>query len=181
MLPMQLKLSAILSLTLVVIFALAATNYWSYSKGYSNASTLHERNAKQREAELLQQVTDAQTALLDAERSHTATVAEIQAGYEIASREAAAANAAVIADLRSSQRRVRIPVTDCLAEPVPEAKPATSADHGAGTAELDPQVAARIWAIAADGDRAAQKLTALQSWAREAVRLCNGNHQPGRQ
>lgn len=180
MLPLQLKLKAVLILVLGGISALGVTGYLSYDWGYSNASTLHELRYEKRETDLREQVTKAQQSVLDAERDHTAAIARVRTAYEQQAQDAAMANAAVIADLRSSQRRVRVPVTDCRNAAMPAPEPATRADHEPRTAELDPAVAARIWAIAADGDRAVQKLTALQNWAREAVRLCN-NHQPGRQ
>lgn len=172
MLPLQLKLSAILSLTLVVIFALAATNYWSYSKGYSNASTLHSLRYEERETELLEQSAKAKQALLNAERSHAASVASIQADYERRAQEQAARDAVVIADLRNAQQRVRVKVTDCRDTAVPAPTAPVTKPDGNRTAELDLETAARIWAIAADGQRAVEKLTALQAWAREAVKLC---------
>lgn len=174
MLPLQLKLSAVLSLTLGVIATLGITNYLSYDWGYDNASTLHSLRYEERETELLEQSAKAKQALLNAERSHATSVASIQADYERRAKEQAAATATVIADLRSSRERVRVKVTDCRDAAVPSAPTPTSEPDGARTAELDPEVAARIWAIAVDGERAIRKLIALQAWANEAVELCNG-------
>lgn len=172
MFPPQLKLSAILGLTLAVIAALAATNYGSYKWGYDNASTLHELRYEKRETALREQITKAQQSVLDAERGHAAAIAQVRTAYEKQAQDAAVANAATIANLRSAEQRVRVKVTDCHDPAVPKSTAAASEPDGSGTAELNPEVAARIWAIAADGERAIRKLIALQAWAREAVELC---------
>lgn len=167
-LPPQLKIAAGLSLICAGFFILIAVYRW----GYSNASTAYELRAEERETALLKQVHEAQQKLLATERGHAAAVAAIQADYERRAQEQAAQDAAVIADLRSSRERVRVKVTDCDDPAVPAVATPARPPAGTRTAELDSETAARIWAIAADGQRAVEKLNALQAWAREAVELC---------
>ena len=158
--------------------ASATAGFFGYKKGYDYASAVHLQHMQERETELLQLVNQAQGATLEAERIHTASVAAIHSDYERQATEQAAQAAAIIADLRDSNQRVRIKVTDCDNPAVPASSSAAGIDNGSRTAELDGQVAARIWAIAADGERAIAKLTALQQWANKAVLLCSDNNKP---
>jgi hypothetical protein len=98
---------------------------------------------------------------------------------EFAKRQAAelAVDSRAAGDLASGARRVRVAVTRC--GPSPSAPgPAPARVDDTSSAELAPEVAAALYAIAADCDNTARELTALQGWATSAVKLCNGGASP---
>ena len=82
-------------------------------------------------------------------------------------------------DLASGSRRVRVQVTRCSSSPAAPGPAAARAD-GPETAELAPETAASLYAIAADCDANTRQLTALQDWAKSAVLLCNGQSERGK-
>lgn len=79
-----------------------------------------------------------------------------------------------IADLRNGSRRLRLRVAKCSADAGANTGSAAG-DDGTRVAELTRETASALFTIAADGDRAIMRLTALQKWAREAYRLCGRN------
>lgn len=79
----------------------------------------------------------------------------------------------ITGDLNSGTQRVRIKVARCDPGPA-SARPAPTRIDDTSTAELAPSVAAALYTIAADGDKAIRQLTALQAWAKSAVILCGG-------
>lgn len=98
---------------------------------------------------------------------------------EFAKRQAAelAVDSRTAGDLAAGTRRVRVAVTRCGPNPAAPG-PTTARDDGAETAELAPATATALYTITADCDETARQLTALQSWARSAVQLCNGGTSP---
>lgn len=106
------------------------------------------------------------------EKAHEQRVADLRAEFARQQADARARDERTIADLRSSNQRLRIQVSSCSAAKSGAAESAPGGADGAGTAELAPETSAALWSIAADGDRAIRKLTALQAWARSAVQLC---------
>jgi hypothetical protein len=157
---------------IVAVIMAGIASVTTYYTGYRHAASKHLAQFHERESELRQALAQAQGTLREKEREHTRRVSELRDNYEQEARAQSEANAALIADLNSQRQRVRVKVTDCTPHPVPDTGAAPESADGAGTAELDPATAARIWAIAADGERAIRKLNALQQWALEAVELC---------
>ncbi len=108
------------------------------------------------------------------EREHETNVANLRAEYARANTEAQSMDSRVIDDLRSGIKRLRVQVASCSADTNSGSSgPSSGGANGAGAAELTGAASEHLWRIAADGDRAIRKLTALQDWARSAVKLCN--------
>lgn len=130
---------------------------------------VHERELKQERE--LSSANDRNRSL---ENDHAREVADLRTEYATHQADAKARDDQRIADLRSGNDRLRVQVTNCRTTQPDTAATASGGADGAGTAELAPEAAAALWAIASDGDRAIRKLTALQAWARSAVDLCGG-------
>jgi hypothetical protein len=162
-----------------VLLALVAANRCGYHRGRERAHAEDEAAS--------------QAALAKAEQTYRAredehAKQEVKARIEFVKTEVAEEvhDSVRTDDLRSGRDRVRIRVARCSSSPA--AAPAasarvdgTSAERPQGaagsttaTAELDGATAAKLYAIAADADRTARRLEALQDWARRAVQLCNG-------
>lgn len=108
-----------------------------------------------------------------AEKDHDQEVAQLRIDFAAEAARQHAADAGVVADLRSGARRLRLQVASCAAHPA-EVGPATGGVHEAAYAELAPETSATLYGIAAEGDDAIRELTGLQAWATSAVKLCSG-------
>jgi hypothetical protein len=75
----------------------------------------------------------------------------------------------LLAGIRSRDVRLSVPVKRSGAETVPGSTGCTGLDHGTERAELDGETAESLVRIAADGDRAAGKLTACQEYVRRVT------------
>ena len=129
-----------------------------------------EVRAREREQERL--LAEANDKNREQEKAHEQRVADLRAEFAQQQADARARDERTIADLRSGNQRLRLQVSSCGAAPTDSpGGPAAGAD-GTRTAELAPETSAALWGIAADGDRAIRKLTALQDWARSAETLC---------
>jgi hypothetical protein len=129
-----------------------------------------EVRAREREQERL--LAEANERNRQQEIEHEQRVADLRAEFAQQQADARARDERTIADLRSGNQRLRIQVASCSSAQPGSPGAAPGGADGAGTAELAPETSAALWSIAADGDRAIRKLTALQTWARSAVQLC---------
>lgn len=144
-------------LIVVHLFA-AAIIVGSYGYGYDKAKA----KAEKEQAELMARATEK-------EREYEQQISGIRAKAAQENATAAARDARTIRALRNGAKRLRLATADCTPA---KANASAVGTDGAGSAELAPSVAATLWRIAGDGDRAIRKLTALQAWARSAVDLC---------
>ena len=110
---------------------------------------------------------EAATDALLQEQAWQRQVAELDAKHTKEMEDAKAEIDSLRTGLRTGAVRVRVPAK-CAAgsNSVPQTASAPSVDHGAIQAELDPAFAEQLAGIAADGDAAARKLTALQEYVR---------------
>lgn len=163
----------------VALIALAGYGY-GYGSGKADATAeaaealdkyKEEVRAREREQERL--LAEANDKNREQEKAHEQRVADLRAEFAQQQADARARDDRTIADLRSGNQRLRLQVASCSAARSGAAESAPGGVDGTGTAELAPETAAALWGIAADGDRAIRKLTALQAWARSAVRMCN--------
>ena len=155
-------------LILLGVLLLSAVALGGYLYGTGKAA----EKAAERERTLLTQLTEANDKNREQEKAHEQRVADLRAEFARSNTEARERDARTVADLRAGNQRLRLQVTACSATPTDSpGGPAPGVD-GTRTAELAPETAAALWSIAADGDRAIRKLTALQDWARSAVTLC---------
>lgn len=157
----------------VALIALAGYGF-GYGSGKADATAeaaeamdkyKEEVRAREREQERL--LAEANDKNREQEKAHEQRVADLRAEFAQQQADARARDGRTIADLRSGNQRLRLQASSCGA-----AESAPGGVDGAGTAELAPETSAALWGIAADGDRAIRKLTAIQAWARSAVQLC---------
>lgn len=162
----------------VALIALAGYGF-GYGSGKADATAeaaevmdkyKEEVRAREREQERL--LAEANDKNREQEKAHEQRVADLRAEFAQQQADARARDERTIADLRSGNQRLRLQVSSCGAARSGAAESAPGGADGAGTAELAPETSAALWGIAADGDRAIRKLTALQAWARSAVQLC---------
>ena len=166
-----------------VLLAVALIAFAGYGYGYGSgkadataeaaeAMDKYKEEVRAREREQERLLAEANDKNREQEKAHDKRVADLRAEFARSNTEARERDARTVADLRAGNQRLRLQVTACRATPTNSpGGPAAGAD-GAGTAELAPETSAALWGIAADGDRAIRKLTALQAWARSAVQLC---------
>lgn len=143
------------------------------AKGFDQgaASMLTVMEAREREAAAA--VAAVETKYREREKAHDQVVVQLRVEYAEATARADASDARISRDLANGSQRVRIQVASCSSPtPAPPGASAARTDDPA-TAELPGPIAAALWAIAVDGDQAIRQLTALQSWSRSAVDLCN--------
>ena len=155
-------------LILLGVLLLSAVALGGYLYGTGKAA----EKAAERERALLTQLNEANEKNREQEKAHDKRVADLRAEFAQQQADARARDERTIADLQSGNQRLRLQVYSCGAARSGAAESATGGADGAGTAELAPEASAALWGIAADGDRAIRKLTALQDWARSAVTLC---------
>ena len=154
---------------LLAILVLAAIGI-AYSTGKSRgASAMHAEDVAHEQAALAA----AEKAYREQERAHDKVIDQIRVDYARQETAAHAADADVARSLADGARRVRLPVVRCSPDTAALGPTPGRVDDPA-TAELPGPIAAALYAIAADGDQAIRQLTALQAWARSAVRLCSG-------
>ena len=169
------KLRAAL-LVALAIGIVAVTHLVAYHTGIS-------RGTKKAHAEDLQR---EQAALVAAESKYRAQemanekrVEQLRVEFAKAQATEQAVDTRVGGDLRAGNQRVRVQVTHCGPSPAAPGPAAARVDDPE-TAELAPETAASLYAIAADCDATARQLTALQAWSRSAVLLCNGQSERGK-
>lgn len=150
--------------------ALAALVLGSHYLGRrSGAKQAHAEDLAKEQAALV----EADARYRKQEKTHDEQVQQLRLAYAAEAAKQEAANDAHARDLRSGAERLRFKVAAC--RPVAAgAGPTTTRVDDPEEADLAPEVAERIFAIAADGDAAIEQLTALQAWARSAVVLCGG-------
>ena len=174
-----------------VLLAVASIALAGYGYGYGSgkadaiaeaaeAMDKYKEEVRAREREQERLLAEANERNRQQEIEHEQRVAALRAEYAQQQADARARDERTIADLRSGNQRLRLQVASCISSQPGSPGAAPGGDDGAGTAELAPEASAALWSIAADGDRAIRKLTALQAWARSAVQLCN-LPQPGNQ
>lgn len=120
----------------------------------------------------------ASAALAETARS-AATVADLETQFRKEQHEAQQTIDALRTDVRNGDVRLRVAVAGCASvagsDDMSGTGTSASGANGAGTAELDRSVADDLLGITADGDAAIRKLTALQDYAREALRVCGAH------
>ena len=160
--------------------------YGSYGLGRAHEASVASKRMIDYRAEVHAREMEQQRALAAAndknreqEQAHEQRIADLRAEYARTAADQAARDRRTIDDLYAGYQRLRLQVTS---RPVdPGADPALAAAFGIdgdGRAELAPATAAALYSIAADGDAAIRRLTALQAWARSAVELCGASAQP---
>lgn len=176
--PTRLKIAAALGAAAVLLLLLG------YGCGYGRGSTkateraavamdAYREEVRKREREQARLLERANRENREQEIAHEQRVADLRAEYALLEGQARSEDKRTIDDLRSGNQRLRLQVASC-GSGAGTANPSAGGADGAGTAELAPEASAAVWGIAADGDGAIRKLTALQSWARSALKTCNG-------
>lgn len=164
----------------LVIAILAVAFPATYWTGKRKGQMVAREEERVRAAEALAQ---ADRKYREKEQDHAREIADLRVEFAKADAKEDTVDARASAELRTGERRMRIRV----AVPVPagcpdpaQAGPAPSGADGANgagpagtTAEIDPATAGKLYAIPVKGDEAIRRLTAMQAWAREAVKLCH--------
>ena len=170
------KLWASSALRAVVIVALAlglvvVTHLIAYRSGLGRGTTrAHaEDDARDRAA-----VAAANAKYRAQEMTYEKRIDDLRVDFAKRQATELAVDRGAAAALASGAQRVRVTVTRCSPNPAAPG-PASARVDGPETAELAPEVAATLYAIAADCDKNTRQLTALQAWALSAVKLCNGD------
>lgn len=155
---------------LALLAAIILTHVAAYYRGAGNgAAKAHAEDAAAQAAALAR----AESVYRAKELTNEKQIEGIRVEYAARAATETALDAHAGGDLRAGTQRMRVAVARC--SPVPAAPgPTASRADVAETAELAPEVAGRLYAIAADGDAAIRQLTALQAWAKSAVTLCGG-------
>ena len=163
-----------------IVIAVALIAFAGYGLGRAHeASAAADRMLtyqSQVQAQVLEQhraLAAANTKNREQEQAHEQRISDLRAEYARTAAEQASRDRRTIDDLYTGYQRLRLQVTTPATDP--GADPAVSAAFGIdgdGRAELAPAAAAALYSIAADGDTAIRRLTALQGWARSAVELC---------
>lgn len=160
-------------------FLIASTGYgFGYGSGRAKGAKqldaykveVHAREMGQEQA-----LSAANERNREMEATHERAISDLRAEYAATQADAKAIDDRRIADLRAGTERLRLKVAHCHAAIAGTPATATDGTDDTGTADLTPETASALWSIAADGDRAIRKLTALQGWATSAVTLCGGN------
>lgn len=149
--------------------ALAVLVTWAaYQAGSAKGTAKAEAKCKEQAQRAL---VTAQERYRTEEAFHAREIQELQTKFSREREQAASVDAAAMADLRSGVRRLRFPVAArCPAAAPPAAS--TGRVDGPAAADIAPATAEALYSIAADGDQAIRQLTALQAWARDALKLC---------
>lgn len=109
----------------------------------------------------------------ESETRYAQQVSDVRAKYAGQEGAAKAADARYVSDLRVGSKRLRLPVAAGGCPDAADPRPAAARVDDLPRAELAPEAGAALYGIAADGDEAIRQLTALQAWAKAAVRLCS--------
>lgn len=158
------KVARIAVIFVVAALVLLAAHYADVRKAVNK-----ERAACKEQAQ--RALVSAQERYRTEEEFHAREIQELQTKYANQQQQAAAVDARAMADLGSGVRRLRVPIASRCPAPTSVAAPTGRTDDAA-TAELAPEAARYLYDIAADGDEAIRQLTALQAWARDALKLC---------
>lgn len=152
----------------VVFLGLAciASAYWFGRR--SGSSEAHAQDAlRSREA---LEIVDREYRAREVE--HARQIESLRLGFARVDATEGEKDRTAVSDLAGGAKRVRVRVARCA--PASDAATPTPGANAAATAELPPEVGARLYQLAADADATARQLGALQAWATEAVKLCNG-------
>jgi hypothetical protein len=169
-----------------VLWVLLLSLFWwsAYSQGraagYTAATEKAQARIDQLRADVHQREMEQQAIVAVAnennrrkEQAHEQRIADLRAEYARTAADQAARDRRTIDDLYAGYQRLRLQVTSRPVDPgADQSVAAAFGIDGDGRAELAPATAAALYSIAADGDAAIRRLTALQSWARSAVELC---------
>ena len=169
------KLRVVLLVTLA-IGIVAVTHLVAYRTGISRgARKAHGEDTLREQAA----VAAAESRYRAQEMASEKRIEQIRVDYAKQQATELAVDTHAVGDLTSGARRVRVQVTRCGTGAAAPGPAAARAD-GPETAELAPETAASLYAIAADCDANTRQLTALQAWAKSAVLLCNGQSERGK-
>jgi len=164
-----------LAAILLCVAAAGGIGFGGYTLGYSRAAETAREQQERADAAAREALDQANARTEAKEREHEQALSDLRAGF-VAERAKAEADA----DRRrralvNGSERLRFAVRSCAADRTVAAAAAASASgaDGGAEADLDPEVAAAIVGLTDEGDSAIRQLTALQTWAVEAVRLCN--------
>jgi hypothetical protein len=153
---------------LLVVAGIALAILVSYSMGRARGAARESARCKE-QANWAMVV--AQESNRKQEMTHAREIQELQTKFSQQQQQAAAVDARALADFGSGSRRMRFPLAPrCPAAPA--ATGATGRVDATQAADIAPATAEALYSIAADGDEAIRQLTALQSWVREALKLC---------
>ncbi|MGF6806300.1 hypothetical protein OKW30_001426 [Paraburkholderia sp. Clong3] len=156
-----------------------AVQQWRLGAQIASAGTDLANARQQHEAEL-RAISDMAASAADAALAETVRAASAVAAVELIYRteqtNAQKTIDALRADVRAGDVRLRVATASCIAPAggggMPGGGAAAGGTDGTGTAELDGSTADALLGITGDGDRSIRKLTALQVYAREALRVC---------
>lgn len=158
------------ALVLLALIAYPVTYYVGKARGASAAHAIDK-------ARELQIVADFDKRYREAEQDYAKRVFDQRMEFATKTAAEKAVDDRQSSDLHAGVERVRVHVVRCRADAAPATTTAPRTD-GAGTAELSPDVAGRLYDLAARGDKYARQVTALQAWARSAVALCSQSSYP---
>ncbi|WP_143037166.1 lysis system i-spanin subunit Rz [Paraburkholderia tuberum] len=152
---------------------------WRLGAQIASAGTDLANARQQHEAEL-RAISDMAASAADAALAETvraaSAVAAVEQTYRTEQTNAQKTIDTLRADVRAGDVRLRVATASCTASAggggMPGAGAAAGGTDGTGTAELDGPTADALLGITSDGDRAIRKLTAMQDYAREALRVC---------
>lgn len=106
------------------------------------------------------------------EITHAQEVADLRAEFAKEEGKQQAVDARSVADLRSGDQQLRLPVRTCQAAVTSASVAAASRADAAARAELAPETSAALYGIAAEGDASIREHNALIEWAEKAVTQC---------
>lgn len=161
-------------LALGAVVAIAAAGALGYSKGHQHASTDAKAAMLSYQADIKQIESDAKDKVRELEQELALEQVAVSEAYERGKDDAEAIGAAVVADLRSGNARLRQRWTSCQAERVSSA-PAPASESDAPTRDRE-ESAGRIIRAAAQCDaqvRGLQALLRLERGLQPAVSLDN--------
>lgn len=145
--------------------------------GYQWADNRATAAAAEQAAEQAEALAKANRRTRELEKEHEERIQDLRADFAAREAEARERDSAVIRDLRDGTERLWFQVRSCRSTRPSGTEAAPSGVDGGSSAELTPEASATLWGIAADGDRYARQLTALQEWTKSALELCNGDSQ----
>jgi hypothetical protein len=153
----------------VAVLAVAVTGVGVYKIGHARGATQAHQEDKAR-AEIA--VSTFNLKYREQEIVNERRIADIRTTYAKTEATAKVVDSEVVRNLDVGTQRMRFKVARCSPSPSASGPTPIRVDDPP-TAELPGPIAAALYSIAADGDRAIRQLTALQLWAKAAVQLCN--------
>jgi hypothetical protein len=149
-----------------------------YSVGYNAGEAKVQAGFNAYKAEIAEQDGKAQKELarlnsLNAEMrlKHAKQILEIHTNFLLEKQREKAVDDAVVADLKSGNRKLRVQVASCFSRPTETGTNPKGTD-GAGVAELSPGAGEFFYGQSAEADRLKRKVTALQAWVNSAIQRC---------